>query len=185
MYINLNDCPIKTSGTALRFGATCCLGQGVLEQKTSCGCVVWVLGVFQKECWAGIVFFFIENNTSCKGIGLGFRDCILRTKHRNTCWVMIWLVGGGSKPKDCGCLLRHQRELEWRRSAASQIIEVALLNLKGSVSRELRWVLLYIIWKLFSMAMVGHHKILIFSVISRWGMRIHVRNPKYRNCKIN
>ena len=34
-------------------------------------------------------------------------------------------------------------------------------SFKGTVSRDLRWVLLYINWKLFSRAIVAHHKMLI------------------------
>jgi len=37
-----------------------------------------------------------------------------------------------------------------------------IFHLKGTVSQELRWVLIYINRKFFSTAIVGHHKILIF-----------------------
>ena len=41
------------------------------------------------------------------------------------------------------------------------LILFGIMPLKGTVSRELRWVLQYINQKLFSRAIVAHHKILI------------------------
>ena len=50
--------------------------------------------------------------------------------------------------------------LSRRKENVTRVLKVP--HLKGTVSRELRWVLLYINQKLFSRADVPYHKILIF-----------------------
>ena len=72
-------------------------------------------------------------------------------------WITPWKVAknknGSTEP-----LLAPGGVLWWKKTTS----KISCYSpFKGTVSRELRWVLLYINWELFSRADVPHHKILI------------------------
>ena len=114
--------------------------------------------------WYGLVFYGMALHGMVFLVWFGFFGMVWHyiAWHGIACMVY---------PRGRRCRGQQQARCVKARSQSPCQSEQKCTEIKGTVSRDLRWVLLYIIRKLFSRAIVAHHKILIYNLKRRSSVR--------------